>query len=378
MKTWQETWSAADGWSAADDSPTPAGADLVLVFGSRQALVHPSALAELRERHPGARVMGCSTAGEIRDVSVLDDSIVATGVSFEHTSLRLLSEPIAGPGECAELGRRLARQLVAPDLAHVFVLSDGVHVNGSQLVAGFNELLPSDVALTGGLSGDADRFECTLTIADDAPAADRVVALGLYGSRLRVGFGSQGGWDQFGPARIVTRSSGNVLYELDGEPALEVYRKYLGAHAAELPGSALRFPLSVLGNGDGDPVVRTVLGIDPAANTMTFAGDVPQGSEARLMMANFERLVDGASAAAEAASASLREPADLAILISCVGRKLVLGQRIEEEIESARAMLGSRPVMTGFYSYGEISPLSPFAPCRLQNQTMTITTFREC
>lgn len=377
MKIEQSTWNPGDGWSPAGDAAALPPPQLVLVFGGREALSDPAPLRSLRERYPSALQVGCSTAGEIRDVNVLDDTIVSTAVHFEHTTLRMAAEPLGEPDGCAALGRRLARRLVAPGLVHVFVLSDGLHVNGSQLVAGFNDELPDGVALTGGLSGDGARFERTLTIADDEPAPGRVVALGLYGPRLRVGFGSQGGWDQFGPGRTITRSSGNVLYELDGEPALEVYRKYLGEHAAELPGSALRFPLSLLGDGESDPVVRTVLGIDADSNSMTFAGDVPQGAEARLMMANFERLIDGAGSAADAASASLRDPAELAILISCVGRKLVLGQRIEEEVEGARAVLGGRPVLAGFYSYGEISPLAPNARCRLQNQTMTITTFRE-
>jgi hypothetical protein len=60
-----------------------------------------------------------------------------------------------------------------------------------------------------------------------------------------------------------------------------------------------------------------------------------------------------------------------------VGRRLVLRQRIEEEVEAVREVLGGAPVMTGFYSYGEISPLNPSARCALHNQTMTVTTLTE-
>lgn len=373
----QQHWSAGDGWSPAGAAHGLRDAGLVLVFGGRQALGRDGALDELRRRHPGARIVGCSTAGEIAGELVLDDTIVATAVRFEHTAVRAVADSIGAHAGSRPLGQSLARTLVGPELAHVFVLSDGLEVNGTELVLGFNDVLPDSVALTGGLSGDGARFERTLTVRDDEVTVGRVVAVGFYGSRLRVGFGSQGGWDQFGPSRTITRSSGNVLYELDGEPALAVYRKYLGPHAAELPGSALRFPLSLGGDASGEEVVRTVLAIDQAENSMTFAGDMPLGAQARLMMANFERLIDGAGAAATASRASLREPAELAVLISCVGRKIVLGQRIEEEVEGVRAVLGPDPVMTGFYSYGEISPFSPVSRCRLQNQTMTITTLRE-
>lgn len=376
MKIAQLLWTASTGWDELPPGDT-VDAQLVLVFGSRSLLEAGEPLAELRRRHPRACHVGCSTSGEIVDARVLDDSIVATAIEFEDTRTRLASSPLEGPDRSREAGRALAERLLAPDLVHVFVLSDGLRVNGSQLVDGFRTVLPAGVALTGGLSGDAARFERTFTIADDTPADGRVVALGFYGRRLRVGFGSQGGWDPFGPSRRVTRSEGNVLFELDDEPALAVYRKYLGEHAADLPGSALRFPLSLMRPGGGEPEVRTVLGIDTAVDSMTFAGDIPLGSNARLMMASFERLIDGAEVAAEESRASLSEPADLALLVSCVGRKLILGQRTEEEVEGVRSALGSRPALTGFYSYGEISPAVQGASCRLQNQTMTITTFRE-
>jgi len=195
---------------------------------------------------------------------------------------------------------------------------------------------------------------------------------------LRVGFGSLGGWDPFGPERRVTRSEGNILYELDGSPALDLYEQYLGEHAAGLPASGLLFPLTVRQHREEQGVVRTILAVNQATRSLTFAGDVPNGYYARLMRANFDRLLDGATGAAQTCFEAIgsRTP-DVAILISCVGRKLVLKQRIEEEVESVQRVLGSEAVLTGFYSYGEISPFAPSARCELHNQTMTITTLSE-
>ena len=217
-------------------------------------------------------------------------------------------------------------------------------------------------------------------VLDDVVAERRIAAVGFYGEGLTVGCGSLGGWDPFGPERKITRSDGNVLYELDGQSALDLYKKYLGARAAELPSSALLFPLALRTPDGSDGIVRTVLAIDEKAGSMTFAGDLPEGAWAKFMKANFERLIDGAMGAA---SISIERRGDgrlapsLALLISCVGRKLVLQQRIEEEVEAVRDVLGDGPTLTGFYSLGEISPFTPNGRCELHNQTMTITTFTE-
>jgi hypothetical protein len=238
--------------------------------------------------------------------------------------------------------------------------------------------LPHGTSITGGLSGDGDRFKETLVLWDSAPAKDTVAVIGFYGNRLRVGYGSLGGWDPFGPERLITRSEGNVLYALDGQSALQLYKKYLGEHAKGLPATGLLFPLSIKLKGSDTPIVRTILSVDENNQSLTFAGDVPEGAYACLMKANFDRLIDGAVSAAKTSHIALGETsADLAILISCVGRKLVLRQRIEEEVEGVRDILGDHTVLAGFYSYGEISPFTPNAKCELHNQTMTITTFAE-
>jgi hypothetical protein len=261
---------------------------------------------------------------------------------------------------------------------HVFVLSDGLQVNGSELVGGLASALPPHVSITGGLSGDGDRFESTLVVLDGVAMRGAVGAIGLYGDAIRVGYASLGGWDPFGPERLITRAEGNVLYELDGQSALALYKRYLGDHAAELPSSGLLYPLSLRIRDEDVPVVRTILAVDEEHQSMTFAGDVPVGSYARLMKANFDRLIDGAAGAAKTTREAVGDAnPELAILISCVGRKLVLKQRVEEEVESVRDVLGASATFTGFYSYGEISPFTPNAKCELHNQTMTITTLSE-
>jgi hypothetical protein len=234
------------------------------------------------------------------------------------------------------------------------------------------------VPVTGGLAGDGANFISTLTGLNADPLPGLIVAIAFGGKHLRVSHGSMGGWEMFGPERTVTRSQSNQLFELNGENALDIYRKYLGRYAEDLPGSALLFPLSVKLADRDQSLVRTILSIDNVSKSMVFAGDVPEGSRVRLMKANFDKLINAASEAAGQTlkNAGSAEP-KLALLISCVGRRLVLNARTGEEVEAVRDALGGKTLLTGFYSYGEISPLSRNMNCELHNQTMTITTFDE-
>jgi hypothetical protein len=378
MRVEQSLWCPDQGWAPQPEGWPDPSPSLVFLFGSSDLLADEAVGKELRSFYPEASFFGCSTAGEIRDTEVYDGKLVVTAVRFDHTTVEGAVAHVSDAGESFEAGERLARALSREGLAHVIVLSDGINVNGSELVAGLMRNLPANVTVTGGLSGDGDRFEETKVLWNDRLESHSIAAVGLYGDRLSVGYGSLGGWDAFGPERLVTRSEGNVLYELDGRSALQLYKEYLGEHADGLPATGLLFPLSIRTETDATPVVRTILSVDESNQSLTFAGDVPQGAYSRLMKANFNRLLDGAAGAAGTTHEALDglEP-QLALLISCVGRKLVLKQRVEEEVEAVRDVLGEGAVLTGFYSYGEISPFTPNARCELHNQTMTITALSE-
>jgi hypothetical protein len=332
-------------------------------------------LHELNAAYPGAAIAGCSTAGEISGTRVRDDSLSVAVVEFASTRL-LTAVASCGPGDDSRrAGAALGDQLDRPDLAGVLILSDGLHVNGSELVRGITGRLGPKVPVTGGLAGDGDRFEHTWTLVDGSPLEGRVTAIGFYGESVRIHHGSQGGWDIFGPERLITRSDGNVLYELDGRPALQLYKQYLGDLAEGLPATGLLFPLAVRQDPEDRFLVRTILAVDEHEQSLTFAGDVPVGKRAQLMQANFDRLIGGAEQAAQQARNGDLGPV-LSIAISCVGRRLVLGDRTEEEVEATVAWLPSGSHQVGFYSYGEISPHSD-GSCDLHNQTMTLTTICE-
>jgi hypothetical protein len=378
MKTEQKQWTAEGGWQQIKEGGIGSEADLVLVFGSRKLLEDAGNYDQVKAFYPSAQIVLGSTAGEIVDDLVYDDSLVVTAVSFAKTKIKVASLNIDAAKDSFDAGVKLSEELKGEGLCHVFLLSDGLHVNGSEIVKGINSSSEKDVPCTGGLAGDAANFEKTLVGLNGAPKEGLIVAVGFYGSELEVGYGSVGGWDNFGAERLVTRSEGNVLYELDGESALDLYKMYLGDKAKELPGSALLFPLGLKFDEDSDTIVRTVLAVDEEKNSMTFAGDIPEGCYVRLMKANFDKLIEGANLAAEHTTQKGGDSEDkLAVLISCVGRKLILGQRIDEEVEAVKDVLGAGTTITGFYSYGEISPVVDSARCELHNQTMTITTFSE-
>jgi len=381
MKTEQKLWTKEGGWSNTSATKIEETPQLVFMFGNRALLEEGRLFKDVQGFYPKSHIVTGSTAGEILDTHVRSGSIALTAIFFEKTELRFAQSDINNYEESYDVGKKLAKEVLGDNLVHVMVFSDGLRVNGTQLVNGFNDTIPAKIAVTGGLVGDEADFKKTLVGLDNSGKEGNVVAIGFYGTSLEVGYGSKGGWDPFGLERVITKSKNNILYELDGRPALALYKEYLGELAKGLPSTGLLFPLRLrLKNKEGEiEVVRTILGINETDQSVTFAGDMPEGASATLMKANFERLIDGASQAGGMGTESLKSGrAELAILISCVGRKLVLKERVEEELEAVRAEIGTVATITGFYSYGELSPVTPTEKqCELHNQTMTITTFLE-
>ena len=379
MRTEQSIFSGTTGWEKKSENQLGEIAQLVFLFGNKSLLKEQQHISYIAGLYPSSQVIGCSTSGEIYAEEVLNENIVCTAVWFEKTTIEIAVERIDSMEDSFRVGEKLAAKLEKPALSHIMILSEGLNINGSELTKGLNSQLNNKISVTGGLAGDQADFNETVIVYNKAGEKNLVLAIGFYGDNLQIGYGSMGGWDSFGVDREVTKSCGNILYELDGHPALELYKRYLGSHAANLPASALLFPLSLRLNDAEKALVRTVLSVNEADGSMVFAGDIPQGEYVRLMKANADRLIDGANDAAEMAEISLQNSnPDLAILISCVGRKLVLKQRLEDELEIIREVIGPQATVTGFYSYGEICPIKPFERhCELHNQTMTITGFKE-
>lgn len=373
MKATQLHWTENSGWK--NFGPDLSSPQLVVATAGIDVISKPFAYDDLKSKFPNSQIVLLSTAGEIRGDMVYDNSIVANVLQFDHTSIQCNSFQLQEYANSYECGKAIQEKCARPDLAHILLLSDGNLANGDQLIRGVNENLPLSVLVTGGLAGDAGRFSGTLVGCNGAPEIGKVVAICFYGDRLHVRSSSKGGWDEFGPVRVITDAENNILRSLDNQPALAIYKNFLGEKAKNLPGSALLFPICIK-RDNGELLVRTILNIDHEKETMTFAGDVPVGSKVQFMMANFDRLIDGASDAAKATFESNIKP-DWVFMVSCVGRKIVLAQRIDEELEGVVDTLGKDAVYGGFYSNGELAPVNQNGSCSLQNQTMTITTYSE-
>lgn len=353
------------------------GAQLLLAFGPVNAPPQPW-FDEARRRWPNAHLIYSTSGGQIDGVEVVDAAVVLTGMQFDRVGVSVVSMEGAGIEPCEALGRKLGDELSSiAKLRHVLVFVDGLHVNGAALTRGLTGALPPGVTVSGGLASDGTSFALTGVGVDGPPQEHRVVAVGLSGDSLRIGTGSAGGWIPFGPERTVSRANGASVFELDGEPALGVYKRYLGDLVQELPGSALLFPLALASRDSSDQLVRTILGIDEAEGSLRFAGDVPQGSKVRLMRSTNDQLLDGASQAIHTALEGMGDcETSVVLCISCIGRRAVLKSRVEEELEEVAQHVGSA-VVSGYYSNGEISPPRSNSVALLHNQTMTITAIGE-
>lgn len=363
------------GWDNLPDPQYDSEQTLLLVFGpAHLPAALEAALGDLLTLFPRSVVMGCSSAGEIYQDRLVDGSLGVAILRFERTRLRLEWVRIESPEVTENAGRRLAERLLADDLSGVFVLADGLTVNGSALVNGIASVL-DDTVVTGGMSADGGEFIETWLMCQGVRKVNVAVACGFYGEYIQIDHASRGGWDMLGIDRRVTRAEGNILYELDGQPALSLYKRYLGELSKDLPSAGLRFPMAILNTG-ADEVIRAILSVNEQDRSIILAGGIATGDVVRLMQANYERLIDGASQAASDLAASFPVENCLCVSISCYGRRWVLGERTDEEIESVHEFISDGIQQIGFYSYGEISPLAS-GRCDLHNQTMTLTLFSE-
>jgi len=377
MKINTFTYKADHGWSIKSFPDWDSEQTLILIFAAPEYMGDPAPIEDICKAYPTSKVMGCSTAGEIAGPKVNDASLSVAILKFEHSKLILTTTAVASPSDSYAAGEFLAKQLPVEGLRGVFVLADGLNINGSQLVTGLGHI-PQHIPVTGGMAADGTNFQRTWVLHEGQAKSGMVTGIGFYGDRFQMTHGARGGWEAFGPERKITRSENNILYELDGKPALALYKEYLGELANDLPSSGLKFPLSIRdGYSDTKCLVRTILGVNEEDQSLIFAGDLPENFLARLMRASFDKLVGGAVEASELAREHLdtRCPM-LAIAVSCVGRRLVLGEHVEDETE---AMLRHFPAGTqqiGLYGYGGISPYST-GSCDFHNQTMMLTTFEE-
>jgi len=379
MKTQQFLYNNSTWWYAAPMKEKPLlWAQLVLVFASSSVIRKEWIYEQLHTLYPHADIIFASASWEIYQDEVYDNSISVTAIYFEKSSIKVHEETIHNGEESYDVWQKWISYLETKDLSHVLVFSEGNTTNGDRLVRWARSALDDKISMSWWLAGGWLDFEISYTSCNKPPDdIKKVIFIWIYGKNISIGTGSFWGWDNFWLKRVVTKSKWNIVYEFDGKPALDLYELYLWNLAEGLPTTGLLFPISISQVGSQKSVVRTLVDTNPQDRSITFAGDIPEGCYAQLMRANFERLIEGSTQAGEQSVAHTKKP-DFALLISCIWRRLVLKQRIEEEIEALREILGDECNFSGFYSYWEIGPSgSDMKDCQLHNQTMTITLFKE-
>ena len=355
---------------------SPEQVSFILVFTSRSNMESAEWLKVVQKQYPEADVISCSTSGEVYFSELTHEAITGMAVSLEKTHFAIHSAKLAEQEGSFELGKSLANQFSTKDLKHVLLFGDGWLVNGSDLVQGMYASLGKEVSISGGLAGDGANFSKTLVGLNDDIDQRMAVAIGFYGDALKVGFGGHGGWSELGEAYEVTESEGREILKLGNEHSLPLYKQFLGDDADGLPGSALLYPVAVWLPGAEDYVVRTVFNTDEFDQSITLGEPTPQGARLQFMRARFDDLLNGVKGAAEEALTHLGEQPEMALMVSCIGRKLLFNQQIDQEIEETHQILGPQTPIGGFYSYGEICPVQKDLAA-LHHQMLTLTVFAE-
>lgn len=360
-----------------DNGDGHAEPDLIFYFIDKKVARNIDAYKILKERFPQSVLFGCSTSGPVLRDDIYLDTFTGLAITFQKTKIKTVQIECRNQDQSFEAGKEIVKRLAGDKLRHIFVITDGMSVRGTNFISGANQSLPDGVSITGGMASDGFEFQETLVGINTPLASGQVCAIGFYGDSLECGYSAQGGWSQFGLERMVTKSDGNMLYELDGKPALDLYKDYLGPDAKKLPGSGLLFPLAIRQDKQHEYIVRTIDHVDEEAKALRFTGDIPQGYIAQFMKGNFSHLAEGAGNAAEQARRKVSGEGGFALIVSCLGRQLLMGNQISDELEAVTKMLPGISI-AGFYSNGEFSYSNNAGQaCVLHNQTMTLTIFQE-
>ena len=218
---------------------------LVLVFGAPSYRDAGNVVGDLARDYPKSHVVGCSTSGEIFDTSLSDDTLSVAVAAFEGAGARNASASVRSAADSFAAGQSIANELFDKELRGVLVLSDGLNVNGSELIKGLNTVLPESVVVTGGLAGDGARFQATWVISEGRPQSNLVTAVGFYGDRVQIGHGSKGGSGHLRPRATGDEVQQQCPLRTRRQAGVDLYKSYLGDRASELPASGLLFPLAL-------------------------------------------------------------------------------------------------------------------------------------
>lgn len=357
----------------------PGDPDMLWVFGA-SSYDQQKLLEGIHSVWSDIPLIGCTTDGEISSSGLSEESVVILALATDTVKFHIAHAPSISQDSYLA-GTRIGKAFKNLNCRYIQIFSDGLTGNATKIVAGIQAILGKEIKIAGGTSGDKGLFIHSSQYFNDQVLTDSIVAVAFAGD-LVFGTGYGCGWFPVGTPKQVTRSEGNALYELDGQPALQVYEKFLGKYASQLPAVGVEYPLGILGldeeNEEDGFLCRATMGVNRRENSIIFAGDVPQGAHIKMTMGNEKDLIDAARKAAQDALTDMKGDSGkvqpkILFVFSCMARKIVLGSKTGEEISEIRKIVGYEVPVIGFYTYGEYSPSGKSKQTCFHNETVTLT-----
>jgi len=253
---------------------------------------------------PGTPVITCTTDGKISTLGLSTDSVVVLALASDQIKFTTVAVDFLSQ-DSFKAGIKVGNQFINTNIKYMQIFSDGLLGNGSKIVEGIQKVFGKSISIAEGTTGDGSLFTRTYQYHNYKVLTNSIVGVGFEGKYSFI-TGVSSGWTPIGMAKKVTKSIGNVVYELDGQPALDVYKKFLGKHASLLPAVGVEYPLGLSGpqgdvEEDGYFLCRATMGVDHEKGSITFAGDVPQGAMVKITMGNDLDVIKTAKKAAQSA-----------------------------------------------------------------------------
>ncbi len=333
---------------------------------------HSLILNGLNTVYPEIELIGCTTDGELSSVhAYTEDSITLMLFSSDELEFKT--------GVADEISKDTAFRIkdaaesvkleFEQDPTLCITTPSGLTASGDIMLEGFRQSLGEGFPIFGGTAGDKLNLKCTYQFHKNKVFTDAAPFI-LIGGPLLYSFGVESGWIPIGKKAIVSKSDNNMVYRIDTDTAFDYYKHHLGENIGLKDFAIIGdYPLAIFEEDQKSFYLRAPFIINEENGSLTFVGNVPQGSTVQITHSTRDKIVEATKTSVKSSvTAYPGKMPSAALCFSCASRKLVLGTRVEEEYDAFTAYFPDLPV-AGFYTYGEIGPLGRDKPARFHNDT---------